>query len=494
MSTSTVVKADNTKVESLEKEVKALKDEISSLTQKNQMLQKEKDDSLLKKPMSFETAKASEMKTELLKAKEKIRQQENELSSLEKEKKGLQLKLKETESVLEKRPQTSETSKNMLELQTKLKFLENKCATLERENDKLHNNVQNLEGELEEVQDNFREEEMDEFRTLKRDLENQAKNVRVLQFKLKKAERTISEMIAEKTDLETKLKGSGSGSGVGSDASRIRQLEKELEQKTQLNAKYEREIAEFKGGSKLGGLKRGGTGPVLSRTGSVERSVEDQLLKDLQDSIERENDLKEQLNLAEEQSNEMRKKLSRLEDENESLATQVKKMTIKTKGSRRSPSPAYGGNRAAIEKDEGISEDGEELSASELKVQLEVSEGETSILRKKVENLLTENLKLSKDIKDLNTRLTDEKKKKSTPSSFSRGPEKENSYYENKIDELQSDLNGTRVKLIEKEREVERLDAQLKASAKSGSSKMKRAGSQATIIIFFSPIQIFFYF
>ena len=169
--------------------------------------------------------------------------------------------------------------------------------------------------------------------------------------------------------------------------------------------------------------------------------------------------------------------LTRLEDENESLAQQVKKMTIKTKGSRRSPSPAYG-NRAAIEKDEGISEDGEELSASELKVQLEVSEGETSILRKKVENLLTENLKLSKDIKDLNTRLTDEKKKKSTPSSFSRGPDKENSFYEDKIDELQGELNGTRVKLIEKEREVERLDAQLKASTKSGSSKMKRAGSQ----------------
>ena len=487
MSASTV-KVDNSKVESLEKEVKALKDEISSLTLKNQMFQKEKDESLIKRPMSFETAKASEMKTELLKAKEKIRQQENELSSVEKEKKGLQLKLKETESLLEKRPQTLETSKNMLELQTKLKFLEHKCATLEAENDKLHNNVQNLEGELEEVQDNFREEEMDEFRTLKRDLENQAKNVRVLQFKLKKAERTVSEMIAEKTDLESKLKGSGSGSGVGSDASRIRQLEKELEQKTQLNAKYEQQIAEFKGqGSKLGGIKRGGTGPVLSRTGSVERSVEDQLLKDLQDSIERENDLKEQLNLAEEQSNENRKKLSRLEDENESLAQQVKKMTIKTKGSRRSPSPAYGGNRAAIEKDEGISEDGEELSASELKVQLEVSEGETAILRKKVENLLTENLKLSKDIKDLNTRLTDEKKKKSTPSSFSRAPEKENSYYENKIDELQSDLNGTRVKLIEKDRELERLDAQLKASAKSGSSKMKRAGSQA------SMSQVFFW-
>ncbi len=76
-------------------------------------------------------------------------------------------------------------------------------------------------------------------------------------------------------------------------------------------------------------------------------------------------------------------------------------------------------------------------------------------------------------------RLTEEKKKKSTPSSFSRGPEKENSFYEDKIDDLQSELNGTRVKLIEKEREVERLDAQLKAASKSSSSsKLKRTGSQ----------------
>jgi len=42
---------------------------------------------------------------------------------MEKEKKGLQLKLKETESLLEKRPQTSETSKTIMELQTKLKYL-----------------------------------------------------------------------------------------------------------------------------------------------------------------------------------------------------------------------------------------------------------------------------------------------------------------------------------------------------------------------------------
>ena len=71
-------------------------DSLQNLKQKNNQIIREKEDSLSKKPLSFETAKASEMKTELLKAKEKIRQQENEMSTIEKEKKGLQLKLKET--------------------------------------------------------------------------------------------------------------------------------------------------------------------------------------------------------------------------------------------------------------------------------------------------------------------------------------------------------------------------------------------------------------
>ena len=51
-----------------------------------------------------------------------------------------------------------------MELQTKLKFYDRKVKDLERENDSLQSNVQNLEGELEEVQDNFREDEADEYR------------------------------------------------------------------------------------------------------------------------------------------------------------------------------------------------------------------------------------------------------------------------------------------------------------------------------------------
>lgn len=466
---------DTTKTDSLELQVKELRNEVSSLKQKNNLLAKEKDE-MAKKPLSFESAKAAEASAELRKAKEKISEQELSVSKLEKERKGLSLKVKELEGVLEKRPQASETNKSIMELTTKLKFYENKLYSLESENKKLHYNVENLEGELEEVQDNFREDEADEYRSLKRDLETQSKNVRVLQFKLKKAERSVSELQAEKADLETKVKGGVGSSSMSSfdSQNKIRTLERELEQKTLLNTKYEQQIAELR----TGGSKIGKQGPVLSRTGSVEKSVEDQLLKDLQDSIERENDLKEQLTMAEDEGTEMRKKLSRVEDENESLAQQLKRMAIKAKGTRRSPSPAYG-RGAVIEKDEGISEDGEELSVSELKVQLEVTEGETSVLRKKIDNLLTENLKLTKEIREINTKLSDEKKKKTlSVSSYSRGPDKENSYYEQKIDELQTELNSTRVKLIEKDREVERLDAQVKSKSGSGKGKFSRSGSQ----------------
>lgn len=186
--------------------------------------------------------------------------------------------------------------------------MEKKCKTLEAENDKLQNNVQNLEGELEEVQDNFREDEADEYRHLKRDLETASKNCRVLQFKLKKAEKNMSEINAEKTDLETKLKQMSGGTGVLENMNKIRKLEQELAKKTQMLQvmlktvsklckkliwmwswqKYELQLSEIR-------LGRQKVGPTLTKTGSVERSSEDQLLKDLQDSIERENDLKEQV-------------------------------------------------------------------------------------------------------------------------------------------------------------------------------------------------------
>merc|ERR1712013_728065 len=234
------------------------------------------------------------------------------------------------------------------------------------------------------------------------------------QFKLKKTEKSLSDITSDHNELETKLKSVNGGTGALDNMNKVRQLEKDLEAKTMQISRLEAEIKTNKTG---GGPRKGGPGPCLSRTGSVERNVEDQLLKDLQDSIERENDLKEQLSIAEEDAGEARKKLSRLEDENESLSGQLKRMSTKKSGTRRSPSP-YNRN-SVTEKDEGISEDGEELSPGELKVQLEVAEQETGLLRKKVENLLTENLKITKEVKDLTSKVS-EAKKSSSVGSYGR--------------------------------------------------------------------------
>merc|ERR1711872_479205 len=334
----------------------------------------------------------------------------------------------------------------------------------------LRGNVQNLEVELEEVQDNFREDEADEYRTLKRELENSAKNCRVLQFKLKKTEKSLADITSDHNELETKVKTMSGGSGALDNMNKVRQLEKDLEAKTMRINRLETELKSNKPAS---GPRKGGPGPCLSRTGSVERNVEDQLLKDLQDSIERENDLKEQLNMAEEEAAETRKKLSRLEDDNESLSGQVKRMATKNKGTRRSPSPY---NRNAVPEKDEVSENGEDLSPAELKVQLEVSEQETEVLRKKVENLLTENLKITKEVKEITSKLNEAKK---APATRSYGmPARDNSNSnEKKIEELQTEINTFRVKMIEKDRELERLDAQVKSS-KTGGKSLKRAGSQ----------------
>lgn len=68
---------------------------------------------------------------------------------------------------------------------------------------------------------------------------------------------------------------------------------------------------------------------ALTRGGSQEDPV--QLMRDLQDSMERETDVREQLKFAEEEAESLRKKVLRIEDENESLIMQLKKMATKAR-------------------------------------------------------------------------------------------------------------------------------------------------------------------
>ena len=75
----------------------------------------------------------------------------------------------------------------------------------------------------------------------------------------------------------------------------------------------------------------------------------------------------------------------------------------------------------------------------------------------KVENLLSENLRLNKDVKDLNAAISEEKKKKSgTPTGAGGWRNSRSNSNDGQLEELQTELNTTRIKLIERERDFER--------------------------------------
>ena len=90
---------------------------------------------------------------------------------------------------------------------------------LKFENDTLQEELQDIRHEMEELQDQFRVDDADEFRQLQSELEIAAKNCRILQFKLRKLEKRNESLETEKILLQGKhtciknfiLQRSGSG-------------------------------------------------------------------------------------------------------------------------------------------------------------------------------------------------------------------------------------------------------------------------------------------
>lgn len=108
---------------------------------------------------------------------------------------------------------------------------------------------------------------------------------------------------------------------------------------------------------------------------------------------------------------------------------------------------------AALEKDEGISD---EEDPAELRLLLELNEQEASVLRRKVEELQTENNTSKRQIKELEEKLIVRDSKK-LPTIISRTPAGINTANEKRIRDLEESLNLVKKKLTEKEREFEQV-------------------------------------
>ncbi|XP_047984904.1 myosin-11 isoform X2 [Leguminivora glycinivorella] len=479
-------------VKDYQDQIEGLKQEVDILRKRCERVEKEKSDILLRRLANIDTANkyTTGRSSEVLKLQQKVNELTSQNEDLKDEKKHLNLKIKEIESELESRPSGESLARQVEQLRAKLLAAETLCEELMDENEDMKKELRDLEEEIEEMQDNFREDQADEYSSLRRELEQTIKNCRVLSFKLKKTERKAEQLEQEKLDQEKKLLEIVGGQGGLDRVHRIKELEVELARSNEVALRLQRELADAKAslaGAPPANLKKA-TMPVegqkvsramMTRGGSQEDPA--QLLRDLQDSLEREADLREQLKNAEEEANNLRKTASRVEDDNETLLQQLKKMATKARTGRKlSPTPPP--NRLSIEapneKDEGISD---EEDPAELRILLELNEQEAAVLRRKVEELEQDRDSLKKQVKELTEKVAAAATKttNNTNSSFGlrRNAPKGNNLAEEKVKVLEDEIAELRKKLIEKERDCERLHAEISLMQKKPKASLMKSKS-----------------
>ncbi|KAF5283458.1 hypothetical protein FQA39_LY04834 [Lamprigera yunnana] len=299
----------------LQEQIDSLKQELDIMKAKCDRLDREKSDLLLRRLASMETVTSKTSATEVLKLQQKCNELQSQIEDLKDDKKCLTLKVREIDEELESRPTVQAAQKIADELRSKLLAAETLCEELMDENEDMKKELRDLEEEIEELQDNFREDQAHEYTSLKKELEQTTKNCRILSFKLRKTERKTEQLEVEKSEAEKKLREVAGGQ-ISLD--RLKEMEQEVKVVNEKCLRLQKELEETttklnhleESSSKkktpmLGNIPKVPSSEAkvsresLTRGGSQDDPV--QLLRDLQDSLEREADLREQLKFAEEE-------------------------------------------------------------------------------------------------------------------------------------------------------------------------------------------------
>lgn len=143
----------------------------------------------------------------------KVNDLSRQLEDLKYEKLHLTTKIQDLEKSLSIK--ASKTDED--ELRKKLQAAEQLCEELMDENNEVKKELRGMEEEIDEMQDNFREDQANEYSNMKKEIEVTTKNCRILAFKLKKSERKIEQLELEKQS-----------SAPAALTSQIKQLEEEL--------------------------------------------------------------------------------------------------------------------------------------------------------------------------------------------------------------------------------------------------------------------------
>ncbi|XP_043248781.1 golgin IMH1 isoform X1 [Colletes gigas] len=178
-------------------EVDILKKQLSELQARCEKTEKEKSEILMRRLATMETISSKASSNDVQKLQKK-----NE--ALAQEKTSLMTKIRELEKEVNIKTFRGERDREKDELRSKLKAAENLCENLMDENEDMKKEIRQLEEEIYELQDTFRDEQADEYVRLRKSLEQSNKNCRILSFKLRKVERKVEELETEKTTIEKK--------------------------------------------------------------------------------------------------------------------------------------------------------------------------------------------------------------------------------------------------------------------------------------------------
>lgn len=197
-------------------ELENMRRELDLTKTRAERAERDKSDILLRRLASMDTSTNRTAASEALKLQQRVNELNQQLEDVSDEKKYLSSKVKELEEGLSARASKNKDD----EMSKKLKAAELLCEELMDENEDMKKELRNMEQEVDEMTDNFREEQADEYTHIKKELDQTTKNCRILSFKFKKSERKIEQLESEKQQLASQL---------NSDlANKVKKLEDEL--------------------------------------------------------------------------------------------------------------------------------------------------------------------------------------------------------------------------------------------------------------------------
>ncbi|KAH9495914.1 hypothetical protein Btru_015448 [Bulinus truncatus] len=238
---SEVVDSDITK-----KLTEELKEKAEALSRLNKQLatMEEQMKALEQEKEKVRKESAQSVKDDLEKLMKELRSQicdlESHCSKLEKDNRDLIEKLREMDS--KKIPGKEKKTVDNSVLEEDLEAAEKELEEVKEDNKELQRLVMEMRNEMDEMYDHFRESEHDEFRELQKELDMTAKNCRILQFKLRKAERRNDQIEEDRIHYEEKLRKLQDKFDSQDAKNHIRLLEEELRMAKEVSVRLHDEL------------------------------------------------------------------------------------------------------------------------------------------------------------------------------------------------------------------------------------------------------------